>query len=175
MFSFVTKNRELILALISIFAFVLSTGQLIYNLWKNKCRLKVIAYNYEFAETRKFFFLSACICNMSSAPVAVTKISILDRSGVLHPCTLHHVWMGEQHFPKFSETDIPRTERTLSADFPLNLVGHESSLHHLAFKAEDSLTLFHELFFLKLKVETNKKTVYLRVYCPPESKSFLSV
>lgn len=175
MFSFFLKNSNIILDFVSIFAFVLSTGQLIYNFWKNKCRLKISIYNYEYAENRNYFFLSTCICNMSSSPISITQIFLLGNNNNTYPCTLHHVWMGEYHFHKSVNTDIPCTERILSADFPINLVPHEASLCHIAFRVDDATSLFHQHFYMRLKIQTNKKSKYFRVYCPAESSSFLSL
>ena len=73
-------------------------------------------------------------------------------------CHLSHKWIGECYFPQFPETDIARTERIFSADFPINMVAHSGKMHKIIFDFHDKSFVLDKIFEMKVQTTTKAKT-----------------
>lgn len=78
-------------------------------------------------------------------------------------------WCGERYYPQFPETDLPRTERIFSSEFPLNI--QQNGANNVLVKFEtDSLIEIKKHDQVTLKILTNKKESVVKVVCLDDKK-----
>lgn len=80
---------------------------------------------------------------------------------------MSHQYVGERYFPTFPESDIPRTERVLSADFPINIVANSGIMCKIVFDFHDKTFVCGKM--IDLKVQTTNKAKTYTLYCPDKS------
>lgn len=155
---FFVSNREIIIDILAILAFIISTFQLICSFLCKKTNINVAIQeteNFNLIEKQKLIF-KMLLENNSSEPIAITRIFLIVDSNE-YSCELNHKWIGEHYYPKYPETDTPCTERKFSADFPIQMEAKSaissSVLFELPFNIDKS-----QIVFYKLKVVTNKKS-----------------
>lgn len=151
---------------IAIGGFILSSTQWIYTLYCKRVNFKVSIEKFEWYEYEKFnrCTLTLSIENLSNLPLIITRMNIGNVQ-----CYLSHHWIGERYFTKFPETDIPCTERILSADFPINIVANSGTMHGIVFDFYDkSLTLGK---LIELKIQTTNKLKTFTLYCPDKNNT----
>gem|GEM_PF-3545497 len=168
MLKVISCNREIILDTISIIAFVLSVSQLIYGLLSNRTLISAKIYALEISKTEnsvKHTFLMF-FNNASSEPISIARVLIIDKSKNKHPCYLDHKWIGDCYYPKFPETDIPRTERRFSVDFPINISPKSAFTGCVKFSIPLDVDVFQDDNEIEFSIETNKANKTLKLKCP---------
>jgi hypothetical protein len=135
---------EIITDIIGILAFVLTVGQLIWGLWNKRTNIKLSIENLEQIRRESYteLILHTILIDKSRDTINITRIILIDSAGNEYPSLLEHKWIGEDYYPKFPETDIPITERKLSADFPIHLVGSGAKLVSIIFHVYKGFPLF---------------------------------
>ncbi|WP_143322958.1 hypothetical protein [Clostridium sp. HBUAS56010] len=176
MVDYLVCHKDLITLLIAIFSLVLSMGQITYTALGKITRFSVDIQNYEFSGRAKnddYTFL-LYIINHSYNPIALTRIIIITSDGE-YPCYINHKWIGERYYPKFPDTDIPRTERFFSEDFPIQLTGNQCFSGFVSFPVDKDKSIFNDDNQVKLKILTNKGTKTFLLNCPKESKGSIII
>lgn len=150
--------------IISIAGFLLSSAQWIYTLYCKRTNYKIAIEKLEWFEYENYnkCILSLSIQNLSNSPLIITRMRINDVQ-----CYLSHQFVGEHYYPNFPESDIPRTERILSADFPINIVANSGMMHKIVFDFTDKSFTIGNL--IKLEVQTTKRSKTNALYCPDKS------
>lgn len=161
---FLTDNQTFILYLISISAFALSMYQFLEIKVKGRFKLNFQLINLEHHNGTNRYVCCFCFNNMSSKPVSINRVILIDDNNVEHTCYLSRKWIGEKYFPKFEETDIPITERILSTEFPIKLDSYQSSFNFVIFDNEE-IYLSNKTNF-KIKIVTNRKSIKRNVNIP---------
>lgn len=69
---------------------------------------------------------------------------------------MNKTWSGEHYYPQFPETDIPRTERIFSAQFPISIQPNGAVSELIRFESDENISIMND--FLILEISTNKKT-----------------
>lgn len=151
---------------ISIIGLLLSSAQWLYTLYSKRTNYKISIekfewYEYEYKNT---CILSLFIQNLSNSPLIITRMNINGTQ-----CYLSHQFIGEHYYPHFPESDIPRTERILSSDFPINLVANSGMMHKVVFDFTDKSFVFGTL--VEMEVQTTQKSKMHTLYCPDKSHS----
>lgn len=149
---------------ISIIGLLLSCAQWIYTLYCKRTNYKISIEKFEWYDKGTFnrCVLSLSIQNLSNSPLIITRINIKDTQ-----CYLSHQYIGERYFPSFPESDIPRTERVLSADFPINIVANSGIMCKVVFDFQDKAFVCGKM--IDLKVQTTNKARTYTLYCPDKS------
>lgn len=155
-------TRDNITLAIAILSFIISSSQWILNAYNKRTKLNITIEQlekYPQNEQTEYIY-TFMIHNLSTAKLSITRMNI---QGI--DCLIEHHWIGEKYYPKCPETDIPTTERILSADFPINLLPNEGSIHKVIFIAPNSNSLNWE-DTVNLKVSTDKRSMMLSLKCP---------
>lgn len=176
MIDYLISHKDLITLSIAILSLLLSITQIIHTALSKLTRFSVDVQNYEFSDISKryeYTFLF-CITNHSTSPFAITRISIITSKDE-YPCYVNHKWIGERYYPKFPETDVPRTERFFSEDLPIQLTGNQCFIGFISFPIEKGATIFDDNNMVKLRFSTNKGYKTLVAKCPKESKGSIIV
>lgn len=176
MLHFLTANHDTITLIIALAGFFMSLGQILYGLYSKRTNISLEIENVELSSRgeRKRKILTLSICNNSSAPIIITRIFLIDRLGKEHPCLLIHRFVNERYYPKFEHTDIPLTERFLSADFPICLAASQAALELVIFELQPSVNYRYDDTHVKLKVVTNKRTVSFLLAIPHAERPTLA-
>lgn len=172
---FIINNKENILAFISIIAFLISTSQLIISILNKRLKLTATIQKFTCAEFDNFNSYTFLITfeNSSSRSVSITNMFLIDSEGASFGCSLLHKWIGERYYPRFPETDIPVTERVLTADFPIHIDSNGVKMEFIHFKVNKESKIFNSNHKAKFHLLTNKKRIYITLSCPIEPvKSF---
>lgn len=155
MIEFFLKNKDVILYFISIVAFVMSTFHTIVYIVRKLAKIKFDVLNKEYSVSG--VVLTFRFTNLSDLPISIHSIDIVSNSGITYSCQLLKEWISERYYPKFPETDIPRTERVYSTEFPANLESYQSSLCFVKFEipeqTRDKLTNEN----VKIIIHTNRR------------------
>ena len=156
MFEFIWKliidNRDFLIALVALFLTIL---QFIISCVKNHEKYEIIADKVDLSSNgnKNTLLLSMSIFNCSSSPLNITKIYFInEKSKVL--CKLNKTWCGEHYYPKFPETDLPRTERIFSAQFPISIQPNGAMSVLIRFDSIENFIILDNC--LKLEVSTIK-------------------
>lgn len=146
---------------ISIAGFILSSAQWIYTLYCKRTNYRISIEKFEWYEHQNYnsCILTLSIQNLSNSPLIITRMYVGDVQ-----CHLTHAWVGDHYYPRFTETDIPCTERILSADFPLNIVANSGTMYKVIFDFQDKSFVIEKL--LKIKVQSTNKLKTFTLYCP---------
>lgn len=184
MLPFLILNKETITLLIAIIGFVLSSGQLIYTIYLKRLNLHIDIQTIEYAPLEDFdksgcvkkdgYIFLCTIVNKSSSPLVITKIFVYDTNGKKYPCRLRHIWIGENYYPKFERTDIPCTERKLTANFPICLESTCAIIEAIKFDLPKDAIISCD-GKVTFEVSTIKKHKLYSLQCPPICQSSLSV
>lgn len=166
MIEFFTKEN--ISLLIAILSFFLTVGQLLYGIYQRRTNIDISIENCEIGEYSTYtrYILTLMVHNHSSAPAIITKMYLDDIC-----CRLRHQWTGEQYYPSFTECDLPRTERLLSVDFPINMVPHSSILERVVFDFSNEDNLPSRLTTIHV-ITTKKKKIFSVLLPAPNSNPF---
>lgn len=176
MIDFLISHKDLITLSIAILSLLLSITQIVHTALSKLTRFSVDVQNYEFSDisNRDEYTFLFCIINHSTSPFAITRISIIAPQEE-YPCYVNHKWIGERYYPKFPETDVPRTERFFSEDLPVQLTGNQCFIGFISFPVEKGVTIFDKNKQVKLKFTTNKGQKTLVSKCPKDSKGSIIV
>lgn len=147
--------------IISILALFLTLYQLINNYFKKRERFEIIANNVQVSDDK--VWLSATILNNAESALNITRIYFINNSKE-YLCSLKRTMCAERYYPLFPETDIPRTERIFSADFPISLYPKGAINTLIEFKI-DGMKKIEKNQTIQLKVVTNKKTKIFNIKC----------
>lgn len=152
--------------IISIAGFLLSSAQWVYTLYCKCTNYKISIEKFEWYEYEDHnkCILSLSIQNLSNSPLIITRMNI---NGI--QCYLSHQYIGEHYYPHFPESDIPYTERILSADFPINIVANSGMMHKVIFDFTDKSFTIGKL--VEIEVQTTNKSKVCTLYCPDVSYS----
>jgi len=166
---------ETIFNITGILGFVLSTMHIFWDLWKKRTNIILCIENLEYVKrdiyTELIFHIM--LINKSSDPINITRIVLIDNAGKEYNSLLEHHWIGEIYYPKCPETDIPITERKLSADFPINLLGNGAKLTSIVFHVDKELPNIKEGELVHFKVFTDKKIKNIKSICFKQENEYL--
>lgn len=162
---------------LAVVAFFLSSYQLIQNYLHRRTNIALEIQNLRLTNNEKDekYKLLLTISNNSDLPIIITKILLIDDLGKEFPCCLTHKYIGEHYYNKYSETDIPCTERIFSVDFPICLPAHGAAMPYIVFAGNSIRLSFRETSKLHIKVVTDKKTKYFCLDIPDIDKNELSI
>lgn len=151
---------------ISILGLILSSSQWIYTLYCKRTNFKMSIEKFEWYDKGDFnrCILTLSIQNLSNSPLIITRMRIHNIQ-----CHLSHRWIGERYFPEFPETDIPRTERILSADFPINIVAKSGTMHKVVFDFNDKSLILERI--IEIVVQTTNKSKTFILFCPEKDNT----
>lgn len=145
--------NELITLIIAILGFILSAIQWGYTFYCKRINFSMSIEKFEPGHSdlydRAIFTLM--IWNNSSAPLTITRMSINNVN-----CSITHQWVGEHYYPTTPESDIPRTERHLSPDFPITLAPHGGGLYPIVFNFKKN-TALEKLVHIVVQTSNGKK------------------
>ncbi len=134
------KNN--ISTIISILALVLTLVQYICGLIKNRESYKMLVDNVQVTQRGKksFVLLTMTILNNSSSNLNITTIYYINGTDEFL-CNIKKSWCGERYYPQFPETDLPRTERIFSAEFPLSIQPNGANNVLVKFEIDDQIEI----------------------------------
>ncbi len=157
---------DCIASIIGICGFVLASAQWIYTLYCKRTHYKVSIEKMEFGILADHHrcIITFSLQNLSSSPLIITKMTVNET-----PCCLSHQWVGDHYYPKFPESDIPRTERLLSADFPINMLPHSGAIHKVVFDFPNEALVSGNM--IEVKIQTTNKSKNHLLYCPEASNN----
>ena len=162
--------RNNIDTIISVLALSLTLWQYISGLIKRRENYKVKIDNVQTAQTgrKNFVLLSMTILNNSASNLNITRMYLVEKKQQFL-CHIKKSWCGERYYPQFPETDLPRTERIFSSEFPLNI--QQNGANNVLVKFEtDSLIEIKKHDQVTLKILTNKKESVVKVVCLDDKK-----
>ena len=113
------------------------------------------------------------IVNKSDAPLNITQIYFIDGK-TEYLCYLKKQWSGEHYYPVFPETDIPRTERIFSANFPLALQPNDAKSELIRFSITSNISIKKE-DIIKLKIVTSKRTIVREIECRDDRQDLIHI
>lgn len=142
--------------------------QLINNYFKKRERFTIIANNVQVSDNK--VWLSATILNNADSTFNITRIYFINNS-IDYLCSLKRTMCAERYYPLFHETDIPRTERIFSSDFPISLSPKGAINSLIEFKI-DGMKKIEKNQIIRLKVFTNKKTKIFNLKCLDNQTGF---
>lgn len=149
---------EIVSICLSATALVLSIFQIAKTAWEKREKYKLIVDNIQIIKlpSTPGIILNITIINNSTAPLNITRISYVSKNKDEFLCFLSKKWCGEHYYPQFAETDIPRTERVFSDDFPICIpaLGAKSSI--VKFEV-DSNYFPSDCSSIRLKVAANNR------------------
>ena len=157
--NWVFDNKDFLLALI---ALILTVIQFVISCVNNKEKYKVLVDNTDLSTVgnKNVLLVRMTIINSSSSTLNITKIFFLNKKDIIL-CKLNKTWSGERYYPKFPETDIPRTERIFSAQFPISIQPNGAVNELIRFESDKDFDIMND--YLVFKISTNKKTRKIRV------------
>ena len=95
--------------------------------------------------------------NLSDLPISIHLVEISEQNDKWYKCLLLRSWIGEKYYPKFPETDLPRTERIYSEEFPINLMSYQSKFSFIKFELPPKMNNSVVDNSIKIKIRTNRK------------------
>lgn len=150
----------------TILALVLSLYQLIDTKVKHRVKFYIQIDNAQCLvkdQDVSNLLLSITIVNKSVLPLNITQIWFTDKNKE-YLCSLKKQWVGEHYYPIFPETDIPRTERIFSTDFPITLQPNGAKSELVKFPVPCHVNVKkHDI--VQLKIATNKKVIICESEC----------
>ena len=152
---------------IATLAMLLSLWQLISSALKKRTKLRLTIENVqqERLPQRKETILLCTIVNHSDSPINITRMMLVAKDGNQISCNLRKIMIGEHYCPNYPETDIPRTERVFSVQFPISLIPHGAVSEHVVFSSSLDSEDFQEGDTMELLLITDKKAKKLRDTC----------
>lgn len=160
---FLHNNLQLIIA---VSAFVLFLYQFIDTKIKHGVKFYIQIDNAQcFVEDQNIsnLLLSITIVNKSNSSLNITHIYFIDKDKE-YLCFLKKQWSGEHYYPKYPETDIPRTERIFSTDFPITLQPNDAKSELVKFSVPNHINVKkHDI--VRLKIATDKKVIICKLRC----------
>lgn len=161
MIEFFLTNKDVILYCISGAAFVMSTFQTIVYIIRKLANIKFDVLNKESAFSG--IVLTLRFTNLSDLPISIHSIDIVTSDKITYSCQLLKEWISERYYPKFPETDIPRTERVYSTEFPTNLDSYQSSMNFVKFEIPEKTISKLTNENVKIIIHTNRRNFSKRV------------
>lgn len=161
MIEFFLTNKDVILYCISGAAFVMSTFQTIVYVVRKLAKIKFDVLNKEVAFSG--VVLTFRFTNLSDLPISIHSIDIVTSDKITYSCQLLKEWISERYYPKFPETDIPRTERVYSTEFPTNLDSYQSSMYFVMFEIPEKTISKLTNENVKIIIHTNRRNFSKRV------------
>lgn len=158
------KNIEIVSLIISIFALTISILQIIYNQIKkienfNICIDNAQAFSVPGSSS---LICSLMITNNSLSVLNINRIYFI-KNGQEYLCYLKKQWCGEHYYPKFYETDIPRTERVFSSDLPISISPQGATSKLIRFKLPFNDLVLKSGDIIDLKIVTSKNTKKIKL------------
>lgn len=159
--AWIVENKDFLIALI---ALILTVLQLIVSFIKNREKYKIFADKIELItiENKKVLLINMSIVNYSSSTLNITKMHFINKNDRVL-CNLNKTWSGEHYYPKFPETDIPRTERIFSAQFPISVQPNGAASVLIRFESINDFVISDNL--LKVEVSTSKTVRKILIKC----------
>lgn len=150
---------EIVSLCLSAMALVLSIFQIAKTAWEKREKYKLIVDNIQIikSSSNSGIILNITIVNNSTAPLNITRISYVAKNKNVYLCFLSKKWCGEHYYPKFPETDIPRTERIFSADFPICIPSLGAKRSIVKFEIDSAEAFPSDLNNIRLQIATNNK------------------
>lgn len=158
------SNKDIILYFTSLFAFAYSIIDIISK--RTNIKMEIVEYYLFNGKDYNEYTFCINIDNNSSNPISVTKLLIRENNGLYTRCFLTPVYKGETYFPHCPETDLPLTNRILSASFPIHLAASESTLQRIVFKLDKDTDIYGPNNTVTFKVITNKRNKSFTLHCP---------
>lgn len=124
----------IILNIISVCAFLLSVGQLMYALISKRTNLSIFVLEAYSRERIDNIYLQIEISNNSSIDVSINRFIIKSQKSLINK----HM-IAEKYYTKFPETDIPISERVFTASLPIYLRSYESWIGVIAFPFSEKI------------------------------------
>ena len=157
----IVENKDFLIALI---ALILTVLQLIVSFIKNREKYKIFADKIELItiENKKVLLINMSIVNYSSSTLNITKMHFINKNDRVL-CNLNKTWSGEHYYPKFPETDIPRTERIFSVQFPISVQPNGAASVLIRFESINDFVIYDNL--LKVEVSTSKTVRKILIKC----------
>lgn len=152
---------------VALAALIISIGQIVVGVIQKRTRLSLTIENVqqEHFPNETAIIVLCTIVNRSSAPINITRMLLTTKEGKRIMCNLRKVMIGEHHYPKYPETDIPVSVRAFSEEFPLALGARGAISAQVVFfvpaKGEDFLG--GEM--MELNMITDKRNVRVRDLC----------
>ena len=150
----IENNKDFLIALI---ALILTISQYVSSRIRNKEKYEIMSDKVELVTVgnKTVLLIKMSIINCSSSTLHITKM-VLANSNNNIICNLNKTWSGEHYYPQFPETDIPRTERIFSAQFPISIQPNGAVSELIRFESDENISIMND--FLILEISTNKKT-----------------
>ena len=165
-FEFVKENDATIAITLSIASLVLTLSQLINNKFKAREKFEIQLNNvqqYNVGEiTSLLLFIT--IINKSSSPLTITGLNYYD-GNKKYFCLLRKQCIGEHYYPQFPETDIPRTERIFSANFPICLQPNGARFEVIKFELPQREEIIKKGNIVTVEVITDKHKKDKKLIC----------
>ncbi len=157
MLEFIKENEATIAITLSIASLVLALAQLICNKLKAREKFEILLNNVQQDNIGEItsLLLSITIINKSSSPLTITGFNYYD-GNKKYFCTIRKQWIGEHYYPQFPETDIPRTERVFSANFPICLQANDARFEVIKFELPQRKECIMKGDVVELEVMTDK-------------------
>lgn len=152
--------------IVSWLALILTVVQWGQRVYKNRINLSVALENmdHECVGNRIECILVFSVINNSTAPINITRVMLQDES-MWVPSRLRHAPVFIHNWPTFPESDIPRSERTFSTDFPVHLESRGAASIVAIFRRELDAKDFVEGEYLKIRFVTDKKDIDFELKC----------
>ena len=153
--------------ILSTIAIILSLAQIIVSGINNRTNLELTVEDvqqYKIADKISIIILFTLV-NNSKSPINITRIILVGKNNQSVPCNLRKSYIGEHYYPKYPETDLPRTERVFSADLPISLSGNGAKSIHLLFETPPDFTDYSNGDIIYFSVKTDKKNLNLTGKC----------
>ncbi len=150
----IVNNKDFLIALIALIFTIL---QYVSSRIRNKEKYEIKADKVEIitVENKTVLLIKMSIINCSSSTLHITKMIFANSNNNIL-CNLNKTWSGEHYYPKFPETDIPRTERIFSAQFPISIQPNGAVSELIRFESDEKISIMSDC--LMLEISTNKKT-----------------
>ena len=148
-------------------AILLTLWQLISASLKKRTKLSLTIENVQQARLpqRKETILLCTIVNHSDSPINITRMMLVSKEGNEISCNLCKVMIGERYYPQYTESDLPRSERIFSVQFPISLSAHGATSEQVVFSSSCDSEDFQEGDTMELLLITDKKSKRLRDTC----------
>ena len=104
------------------------------------------------------------IINKSSSPLTITGLNYYD-GNKKYFCMIRKQWIGEHYYPQFPETDIPRTERIFSANFPICLQPNDARFEVIKFELPQREDIIKKGNIVTVEVITDKHKKDKKLIC----------
>ena len=153
--------------IVSTLAILLTLWQLISASLKRRTKLSLTIENVQQAHLagRKETIILCTIVNHSDAPINITRMVLVSKERDEISCNLRKRMVGERYYPNYPESDLPRSERIFSVQFPISLSAHGATSEQVVFSSSCDSENFQEGDTIELVLITDKKSKRLYDTC----------